>query len=308
MAANNLRVVFKNLVDNPANQLTVSSTASATTTAANMINDYKGYAWRSAQTSTTVSDTLAVIRLVCDQPSPAGVVVLAYTNLKVGTLVRVRGYLGPAPTINTGTANDPVVVEDVNSTLMFDSGFIDCMIPAALGQFQWGLDSLGLMGNDEYSNYTTVWLDDAHRIPCTTFIIEVQNRGNSDGCIKVGKLIVGDYWCPQFNTSYGADYGIIDSTQSERTEAGDLISSVGSKHKTMSFDLEFMSVKDRSELNRIIKYVGTSIPIFVSIFPENSNDYIKEQVYEIYGKFTQLSNIAHSMYDTYSTQLELEEV
>ena len=119
MAYNNLRVVYKNLVDSESSTLTVSSTASSSSTAANMINDYKGYTWRSATVSTSVADTLALIRLTTTTPAPAGVVVLAYNNLKVGTLVRVRGYLGTAPTINTGTTDVPLVVENTNRYLLY---------------------------------------------------------------------------------------------------------------------------------------------------------------------------------------------
>jgi hypothetical protein len=125
--------------------------------------------------------------------------------------------------------------------------------------------------------------------------------------VKVSKFIIGNYWSPKYNTGYGMQVGYDDASTSERLQSGDLYTTKLPRNKTLQFDLQYMDETDKFHLFDIIKSVGKTDPIFVSIFPE-STDQEKEQMYSIYGKFNSLPNISHTMFSMYSSSLQLEEI
>jgi hypothetical protein len=305
VAQNNLRIIYNNLTDVAGTTVTVSSTASSSTVVAKMLTDYKGEVWRSANMATTLPITFANIRIVFTTPSIVSGVILAYTNLRSDASIRVRGYVGTAPTL-TGTTDAPTITE--NGLTLFDTDFEECNPPAGLGQFQWGLEGLGITGNELRKGYSRIWIPLADRVPCTSLTIEIQNPGNVDRYIEVGRLIIGDYWSPTYNTSFGLSANFKDTSSAERSEAGDLITVNGIQYPSVSFDLKYLNIKDRNEFNRLIKNRGTKKPLFVSLFPDNTGDYVKEQMHQIYGKQVQLFGISHPIFDMYSSQVEIEEI
>lgn len=125
--------------------------------------------------------------------------------------------------------------------------------------------------------------------------------------VKVSKFIVGNYWSPKYNTGYGVQVGYEDASTSERLQSGDIYTIISPRNKTLQFDLQYMDESDKFQLFDIYKSIGKTKPVFVSVFPENS-DQQKEQMYSIYGKFNTLSNISHVMYTMYSSSIQLEEV
>lgn len=303
MAQNNLRILYNNLAD--VGTVSASSTASSSMLATNLTSDYKGLIWRTAQSATSVLQTKGILKVTFTNKPVIGVVVLAFNNLKVGATVRITGYVGTSPVITAGTVNDPAFTT-VGSTLMFDSGLVDVNKPALLGQFVWGLEELGPTGNEIGKNYSTIWLPETHRVPVDSIVIEITNSDNSDRYIEVSRLIVGNFWSPRFNMPYGMSLGLKSTGSSERSEAGDLISVVGTLNPSLSFDLAYMDSSDKTELVRLIQKRSIHSPIFVSLFPENLEDPVKEQMYQIYGKLAQTQGVTHFTLDMYNSQLEVE--
>jgi hypothetical protein len=125
--------------------------------------------------------------------------------------------------------------------------------------------------------------------------------------VKVSKFIVGNYWSPKYNTNFGVQVGYEDATTSERLQSGDLYTTISPRNKTLQFDLQYMDESDKFQLFDIYKSVGKTKPVFVSVFPQDT-DQQKEQMYSIYGKFNTLSNISYIMYSIYSSSLQLEEI
>jgi hypothetical protein len=139
-------------------------------------------------------------------------------------------------------------------------------------------------------------------------VLEIQETGNTDYYTEVSRLIVGNYWTPTYNTGYGMELGLKDLSTAERNEAGDLITNNGAMYSTLKFDLNWLAKQDRIELNRLIRTLGQRKPLFVSLFPDNTTDYGKEMLYQIYGKFVQLSPISHPVLDMYASTVEIEEI
>lgn len=304
MAQNNLRIIYNNLAD--ASTISVSSTASASMVAANLNKDYKAMIWRTAQSSTTVSNTIGIIKTSFTSDVLVSCVILAYNNLKVGATVRIYGYTGTDPVL-AGTTDAPTFTT-TGSNLVFDTGAIDVNKPALLGQFTWGFEELGSTGRELRKNYSVVWIPVEMRIPVKSLIIEITNSDNTDRYIEISRLIIGNHWVPQFNTSYGLEVGYKDTSSTERSEAGDLISINGAQYSTLAFDLAYLSIADRTEFNRMISKRGRKFPIFVSLFPDNTDDPVKEQMHQIYGKLAQTPTISHPLMDMYSSQVEIEEI
>lgn len=125
--------------------------------------------------------------------------------------------------------------------------------------------------------------------------------------VKISRFIVGNYWSPKYNTGYGVQVGYEDATVNERLQSGDLYTTISPRNKTLQFDLQYMDETDKFQLFDIYRSVGKARAIFVSVFPQNT-DQQKEQMYSIYGKFNSLGNIAHTMFTMYSSSLQLEEI
>lgn len=125
--------------------------------------------------------------------------------------------------------------------------------------------------------------------------------------VKVSKFIVGNYWSPKYNTGYGVQVGYTDNTNVERLQSGDQYVTLAPRNKQLQFELQYMDESDKFQLFDIIKSIGKAKPIFISIFPEHS-DQQKEQMYMIYGRLSNISNISYVMYTMYASSLQLEEI
>jgi hypothetical protein len=125
--------------------------------------------------------------------------------------------------------------------------------------------------------------------------------------VKVSKFIVGNYWSPKYNTGYGVQIGYTDSSSSERLQNGDLYTTISPRNKTLQFDLQYMDESDKYRLFDIVKSVGKTKSLFVSVFPED-DDKEKEQMFSMCGKLSSIANISYTMYSIYSSSLQFEEL
>ena len=283
MAANNLRVMYQNLSD--AATITASSTASSSTSTANLKLDTKSLVWRSTTTTATLIVTLAASSIV-------GGIILPFCNLTSVATIRARGYS------DTGGSG----------SVLFDTTTIDACPYQPLGQWAWGSIPLGL---NTYAygggTYARAWLPDNTQVSCRSVVIDIDDPTNTAGYIEVSRLLVGAYWSPTYNTSYGLSTTVKDLSTHERSESGDLVTNRGIRYNTMNFDLKWLPPEDRNEFSKIVRGSGLPKPIFISLFP-NDADSGKEQVHQIYGKLSQLGGISHPILEMYSTSIDIEEV
>lgn len=296
----NLRVIYNNLIDLGGTSLTASSQFSTSTTPVlNLENDLRGRVWRSATSSTTTVKTMLLATFSTVKPVTG--IVLVNTNHTPAATITVRGYTGTPPTLG-GTVDTPTIT---GGTLAWTSDVILCAKPAPDDDFSWGGQDLNAYHSGE-TNYSVAWLPTTNA-QVSTIVIEMNDTG-AGTYMQASRLIVGNYWSPKYNTGYDMTLDYKDMSKSERTESGALITNVGSRYAVMKFDLEWMETKDRIELNRLNRVKGTSGSIFVSLFPDQSDDVTLEQLYQIYGRLTNTVSISHPMYSFYSSQMEIEEV
>lgn len=306
MAHNNLRIIFQNLTD--ISTLTASSVLGTGTPVSNLQKDIKSYVHKTSISSTNsigVNYSLTFPnQLIGGENSGIGVI-LAFTNLTAASTIRVRGFTGDPPTVGTGTA--PTV--GTPGTEQFDSGIQLAAPYQNIGFSAWDSDTF-LYPNLTYKNktvYARVWVPIHTPVNCTSILIEITDS-NPTKAIEVSRLIVGKYWSPKFNTSYGLSTSIKDTSTNVRSEAGDLISNTGVRSSSLTFPLNWLTKDDRTTFSKLLKSVGTSKPIFISLFPNCVEDLDREQQHQIYGKVVQIPGIEYAYQDIYTSSLEVEEV
>lgn len=278
MASNNLRVIYNNLAD-VSDTLTASSSATGYVIA-NTKKDTKGLVWRSASAVTTAN-----INMSWNTARTISAIILPYTNLSATATIRVRLYSDTA-----------------FATQIFDSGTVTA-VPAILPSYYTssGNYRYAFGGGSCARKYITSTSN------CKGLRIDIVDTANTDTYLEVSRIIVGTYWSPIYNTEYGLSVGIQDSSTKLRTQTGNLVTDLGTSNKTLSFSLNYMLKSDRDVLYSILSTIGTKTSLYVSLFPEDS-DTTKEQIYQIYGKLSDLATISNPVYSMFASTVSLEEI
>ncbi len=249
----NLRIITANVADT-ATSLAASPTAGSLV-AANMLSDRKGQAHRSTGTSVTYA-------LTWEAPQSIGAVVLPATNLTAAATIRVRLYSDTA-----------------GSTQIYDSTAV-AACPGVDHSWYGATVTASAFAYGALSK-TAVWLP-AH-YNARRCVINLADAGNPAGFIDCARLVIGPWWEPSRNASYGAQAQLVDSSTTERTEAGDLVADRGPVYETLSFDLKSVSESDRATLMQLLRRFGTSRNFLLALLPADTAP-AAERDHMVYGK------------------------
>lgn len=307
MAANNLRIIYRNLVDLSSTVVTASSSQSALTPASNMKLDSKGKVWRSA---TAVSGTVSAAILVDFGSSGVqiGGVALPFTNtVSSSATMTVTGY-------GTGSAQPSFTGSMPSQGITGGTAAYTVTVNAcpwnSLGVPDWGGTGLNTYAYGG-GTYLRAWFpgNQGTTIRYLSIVITDYSRTATTGyAIEVSRLVAGPVWSPTYNTSFGLTNTLKDLSTSERTESGDLVTRIGPRSNSLSFDLKFLNQADRLNMSKMLWSNGTSRPVLVSLFPDNSSNWELERAHMIYGKLTQLPGLSHFAPDFFSSQIDIEEI
>lgn len=280
MAANNLRVIYQNIAD--ISTITASTTTGGTA-AANLQKDAKALIWRSTGNSATLTVSFGSSKTIRG-------VILPFTNLTSTGTINVTCTGGST----TSTGN--ILAAPYTQTDSWDSAYL----PVGANSYAYGAGT-----------YARAWFSTAQTCTGLTITLTDTNRTY----IEASRLIIGDYWSPTFNTSFGLMSVPKSLSSNSRTESGDLVTNRGIQYNSMSFDLTWLNPADRKIFTKILKSNGINKGIFISLFPNNGTatvdttiDYDMEQTFQIYGKLSTLSDITHSMYTMYTAKVDIEEI
>lgn len=277
MAVNNLRVIYQNLADLSTTTITASTTAGVTSVA-NLQKDAKSLIWRSTTTSATLTVAFGSSKVVRG-------VILPFTNLTSTATISVTVVGG------SGYTTGNVLACPYKQTDLWDSSYL----PQGANSYAYGSGT-----------YARVWFPAQQT--CTGLSIVITDTNNTAGYVEASRLVVGDYWSPQYNTSFGLMAAPKSLSANMRTESGDLVTNRGIQYNTMSFDLTWLTPTDRAIFTKIMKANGINKGLLISLFPDASEDYDKEQTFQIYGKLTQVPDLTHPMFSMYSSKVEIEEI
>jgi hypothetical protein len=277
MAQNNLRIIYDNVIDSA---LLSASSAASGLPATNLQRDAKGLVWRSTSTTATLTATWSTAQTLSG-------VVLPFCNLSASATIRVRVYT------NTG-----------DTTPVRDTGIVSARAYAP--EDIWGGAAPTSVNSYSFGggSYARCWFQPAVG---RKLEITLTDSSNPSGYLEAGRLVVGAYWSPAYNTNFGVSIGYGDTSTQTRTESGNLVTTVKPIYRTLNFDLQWLTETDRVRMLSILRGNGLRKPLFVSVFPEDA-DVSKEQNYQLYGKMPGLNAITHPLYTVYSTSVSLEEI
>lgn len=254
---------------------------------------------------TTLARAVLELENIPAGASAVGLIALAYSNLSEGSVMRVWGFNSAASI--TGTVDLPVL-NIGGGTPSFDTGPVICQPFVSKAQDTWITSGYGTVTYGLDKQLARVYVPTATQASSTGLMIEVVDFQNTANYIEASRLIAGRYWRPTYNTEYGLGVNLVDTSETNRSEAGDLITTMGVVYKTMNFNLNFLTKTDRDELVKILRQRGKRRPMFVSLFPENSDDWEKEALYQMYCKLSDSVPINHPYFDFFSSNIVLEEV
>jgi hypothetical protein len=280
----NLRIIYDNAADRAA--LNASSQAGALGPT-NLQRDSKSAVLRATSTAQTITATWPTQECVA-------CVALIYTNMTSSARMRVRGFDQPddvTPVIDTGWTM-PCPEAPLESYPFGE-------LPLGWNAYQWGgVNSWARGGGaDAVAWFPPVFV--------RRLVVEVYCADTPEGYIEMSRLVVGNYWSPEYNAEYGASLLRQDSTENYRTGAGELKSAVGTMHDGISINLAHLTPTDRARFMRILRENGKERAMLFSLYPENT-DPLLEQDHMVYGKASNLDAVATPYYETYSAPLQIE--
>jgi hypothetical protein len=273
----NIRVIY----DNAADRATLSSTATATGLGvANLLSDIKSRVCRSSGTSITITATWTNAETI-------GGVALAFTNLSATHTIRVQAYTNTADT-----------------TAVLDTGAVlgaAASSPVGNGWANTGVNAFAYGGG----TYSRVWF--ASKVSAKKIVVTVTDAANTQGYIDIGRFICGDYWMPTVGVEMGSTLTVTDTSEHFRTEAGDLHTHIGTKHRKQSLPMGCLDTNDRAQMWNILWSNGMAKPLFISLFPNNADTKL-EQTHQMYGKLVQQPVMSTAYWNIMSATIEVEEV
>lgn len=274
----NLRIIHDNAADRAA--LGASSQA-GTLGPANLQHERKSAVLRSVGAALSITATLPLAEIV-------GGVVLAFCNLTANATIRVRGFAEPgdaAPVIDTGQ-------------------LLACAY-GPLGAWEWGAAALAVNAfSFGGGTYARAWFP---RTTARHWAIDLADPGNPAGYIECSRLVMGNYWEPDVNASYGASVTPVDTSTQYRKGSGEQGVEAGSAYRKLSLPLEHMTPLDRAAAWRLVRGSGKRLPILVSLFPGDADPEL-EQTHQLYGRLSVLAAIPTPYFKTYATSLDIEEL
>lgn len=240
---------------------------------------------------------------------------MAQNNLRIITANQLTA-------VNSSTAakslNDYKSQYDTGTTFVLSTNIIPAgpiaivaFLPETTGSISMNVSGLGTILNETTtSSYTGQSIGYGAGKYVVKYITTTQALSSFtvsfSSSVKVSKFIVGNYWAPKYNTQFGVEVGFEDSSTIERLQSGDIYATLAPRNKTLKFDLNYMDETDKFKLFDIYKSLGKTKPLFVSVFPEDT-DKEKEQMFSIYGNFSTLNNITHTMFTMYSNTINISE-
>lgn len=280
MGSKSLRVVYRNLAENAG----LSAASVSTLPVSNLQNGYKGVMWRSPTTN-------VVITADFPKPSPVTMVALLYTNLSQSAEIRIQGYSGP--------------IKDV---LEFDTNWVLANPPDVFETLDWGVEELGMNHHnrfDPHKCYCVHWLESVYSVERLT--IEIRDDLNPDGFVQASTLLIGDHWEPEITADLGVQLGYEDLSTQSRLDSGAVRNQSRPMYKSLQFQLSALSLDEGQKLNQIVRHLGLSRPVFVSLYPEHS-DVNLERSHQLYGKLRRMNPFSTPFYNTNQISLSVEEI
>jgi len=275
--ASDLLIIYDNAVDRAT--VTASSTSGTTAIVNNIKNDIKGKVHRANSTSTVTFD------FTWSSNQTIGAIAIPMINVSAAATMAVTVYSADNWTsaLQTINATSVFTYSDIANWNSYNSS-------ATANEFGIGRYSSGyLILNQNYSNVRSARVVIAEN---TTGVL-----------IDTARIVMGKAWRPIRYASNGVQLTLEDTASKVRTNSGNITIDPGFLYNNLSFEIRYMDETDRTELIKILKMVGSSKNVFVSIFPSSASRLRDD--YSIYGTITR-SPLTYVIYGYYTNTINIE--
>ena len=153
--------------------------------------------------------------------------------------------------------------------------------------------------------YASHWLPS--KINAYGMTVDIVDTVNLQGYVEVSRLVCGDYWNPSVVDVQNTSLQVVDTSSHTRTDAGDLYTYVGTKHRKQVINLPSIEPTSRKQLWDIMFGNGMSKPLFISLFPNNA-DASLEANHMLYGKLVTSPSMSTPYFSYQAATIEIEEV
>ena len=227
-------------------------------------------------------------------PAAVGVIALVVHNLSTSAKVRIRG----------DDAAD-------FATPIYESGWLDVwpagVIPQAL--LEWEDDNfwLGTISQNAIAGYRAPYTHYPQTAQTLRYWrIEMDDTGNSDGWVQVGRVFIGKVWSPTYNMKYGVTFGYADASMSETSLTGEEFFDVRSRTREHKFELGFISKEEA--FNHVLamqQQLGTSGELLIS---QDRDDAPNVPRTCFLGRMRSIAPISCPNYNIWTTSFEIKEI
>lgn len=193
---------------------------------------------------------------------------------------------------------------------LIDSGWISALNHASewgrkvWGAFVWG----GSIDPDAYPSGPEVYWEvpDANSRAGRYLWCWVDDPGNPDGFIDIGRFLAGEAWSPPHNMNYGAAIDYLPMAQPKRTVGGRKLKPVAPAYREIALTFEHIPLDVANTtfatINQRLMNTG---PLLVVYDPADDASYRYRRL--VYGSVTKPGRIAETSFKRCSWSLTIEE-
>lgn len=226
---------------------------------------------------------------------PVGVAALSNHNMSADARWRVRFF------------RDTDALEE-----MWDSGWIQAWPSIyATAELAWEDTNFwsGIPFEDDRKDFTPLaWVFSDNPQVCRLVRFEIDDPNNADGAVRLGRCFVGDAWQPDYNASYGIQYGHEIGTEfetagdPEQTEYAD----VKSPKRTVSFSLDHLS--EEEGVRRALALQRKQGLHGEVLFTEYKTPGALAFSRTFIGRLSSVDPLTHPYFSTYTNTINLKEI
>lgn len=178
-------------------------------------------------------------------------------------------------------------------------------IPFGVGAEEWESNAWWSPADDEWTGHPFM----APMLLPMTFTaryltVEIDDTGNADGYIQVGRLFAGEVFTPAIGPQYGLQHGWKDNSTVQVMDSGAVFADEKRGIRTVSLDLPWIDLDESAIWSEIQRRSGSVREI---LYIPNSTDWQETQRYGFCGRLSDLQPQTYAYYQHKTIKINLEE-
>lgn len=264
--------------------------------------------WVATMPLDNLLDRVLAIRARSLTPDYAHFRATLVTDYEVRAISLANHNLSPTATYRVTCGYDATF-----ATWSYDSGWLNVW-PADLAMGEWTMlewedDRFwsGTYGGEAIEGYragTVLLLD--RPVRGKYWHIQIQDAGNYDGYIELGRVFLGPVWQPVYNVSYGSGITWNSRTEVAESRSGSEYFDIKAAFRTFRGAVEHMAIDEAYsqalEAQRRMDVHGEMLFVY------NPSDTVHMIQRSMLCRFRQLTALEHPNYDRYRMAIELKEI